>query len=281
MRGPLRTVWPILLVVFPLPLPLQALLPASAAGNASRPVPTAALPHASSQGATCADPALAALTPPEVPSEEPPILPYEKINPAGSRLYLGIGRLHPTGGGGWDWYRQARIPLFAAPGEEPLLWILDGWLLVGRRPSGTFSTVQPLETAGMVETEYEVPSFIVLESRNDGWIRLRWAPDSAGVAWTHSCLLSLGRQPLVVQTWAELFESFEDSPMYFRSEVRHSLRTGASIDSARIGWVPASPNDYHLEPLEIRGDWMRVEPWSLPTTAPAPMRQHQPGAKAG
>ena len=99
----------------------------------------------------------------------------------------------------------------------------------------------------------------MLESRNDGWIRLRWAPDSAGVAWTHSCLLSLGRQPLVVQTWAELFESFEDSPMYFRSEVRHSLRTGASIDSARIGWVPASPNDYHLEPLEIRGDWMRVE----------------------
>ena len=55
------------------------------------------------------------------------------------------------------------------------------------------------------------------------------------------------------------------SPLFFVARVLHSLRSGPSIDADRIGVIPAMNHEYQIEPLEVRGDWMRVRV-SVPST---------------
>jgi hypothetical protein len=108
----------------------------------------------------------------------------------------------------------------------------------------------------MVETEYEATSFIVLDARDEGWLRIRYArptDERDGTAWVHAC--HLARESLAYESWEERLLSDEISPLYFRDRAAHALRgdpDAASDELARI------EGDYHLEPLEIRGNWMRV-----------------------
>jgi hypothetical protein len=112
----------------------------------------------------------------------------------------------------------------------------------------------------MIETGYETPSFIVAERRDDGWTRMRYAADGAddGFAWVHQCLFRMGPDTLVFESWADRLLSDDISPLFFHQEVRHSLRVGPAMDAERVSWIPASADAYNIQPLDVRGDWMRV-----------------------
>ena len=93
----------------------------------------------------------------------------------GAFVPLGVGHLHysdqnpivdlPPGAD--DWLQRVRLPLSVAPGAAPTAWIADGWIVSG------LASPEPLLRSGLIETGYEEPSFVVLESRPDGWLRLR------------------------------------------------------------------------------------------------------------
>jgi hypothetical protein len=209
----------------------------------------------SAQTAGCVDPLLQAVTIPEtVPDSSPGPAPYNRLYV--HEVSLGVGHVRPVDSGYvWEWYSRVRLPLFAEPGGAPVAWIADGWLI-----DSPTSQARPFGTAGMIETEYETPSFIVAEQRDDGWIRLRYAADGAdgGHAWVHQCLLNMGPDTLVFESWADRLMDDEISPLFFHQEVRHSLRAGPTVDAERVLWIPATTGAYGVQPLEIQGEWMRV-----------------------
>jgi hypothetical protein len=141
--------------------------------------------------------------------------------------------------------------LSSAPGTAPFAWIAEGWILAGR------ATPQPLSRSGLIETGYEEPSFVVLETRPDGWLRLRYALSNGdlGTAWTHGCALSEGSVVLEFTKWSAWLLSETISPLFFRSESPGGLRSAPSLDATGL---PDIASDYILEPLEIRGEWMKV-----------------------
>jgi len=193
---------------------------------------------------------------PKAPAEPPALDPAKSYGSlydwAGGRdnAPLGIGRLKLQGRESpWDWWLRVEIPLYGTPASVPWGWYKNGWILDsdGREAAGT---------SGMIETEYERMSFVVLEDRPDGWIRLRYGKPfrgQGGVAWTHRCHLE--EQGLRFESWEERFLSDEISPLHFRSRVRHALRTNPAESAPRAHWIG---EDHDLEPLEIAGEWMRV-----------------------
>ena len=220
------------------------------------------LPNATAgQIAGCSDVRLNGL---RVPGSIPDSLPspdaYDRLTVG--EVPLGVGHLRPVDAGyTWDWHQRMRRPMFGAPGSTPSLWLVDGWLM---RQDGS---VRPFGTGGMIETGYETPSFIVLESRVDGWLKIRYSANEgdAGAAWTHDCVLGLGAHLLVFESWEERLTSDDISPLFFTSEVPHALRASPSIDSEQLISIPGSAYDYELEPLAVDGDWMRVRV-ALPRT---------------
>ena len=175
---------------------------------------------------------------------------------AGSRdeAPLGIGHLTLKGREDiWDWWMQLALPLYESPSSEPSAWFINGWLVEAGVSAGGPVTIG---TVGMVETGYETMSFAVLERNENGWIRFRYGKpdeDRDGTAWTHVC--HLGDQGLRFESWEERFTSGEISPLHFRSEVPHALRTGPDEATPRLQWIAGS---YHLDPIEFRDDWMKV-----------------------
>jgi hypothetical protein len=146
-----------------------------------------------------------------------------------------------------------RLPLHAEPGAVPWGWFADGWLV----ETGS-STEEPTQIGleGTVETAYEDTSFIVLESRDDGWLRLRYgrpSEDHDGTAWVHRC--HLARESLAFEPWQERFVSDEISPLYVRDRTPRLLRAAPADDAEEIARIDG---DYHLEPQEFQGDWLRV-----------------------
>jgi hypothetical protein len=141
--------------------------------------------------------------------------------------------------------------LSSAPGTAPFAWITDGWILAGG------ANPEPLSRSGLIETGYEQPSFVVLETRPDGWLRLRYALNDGdlGTGWTHSCSLSDGPVVLEFTEWSAWLLSDTISPLFFRSGSLGGLRSAPSLDATGL---PDIASDYILEPLEIRGEWMKV-----------------------
>lgn len=216
--------------------------------------------------ATCEEP-LASLIPPAAPTESLEAGPYERLTPYRTRLNLGVGRLYPPeepdGPPGWNWQIQIRLPLFVEPGGDPFAWLVDGWLL-----DLTASAGHPSVAQGMIETDYESSAFIVLDERADGWVRIRYAAgeEDRATAWTHSCFFDVTEGvTLRVERWEDRFLSGSISPLYFRAEVRHSLRAGPSTDADRVLWIPADQDAYDIVPVEVRGAWMRVRV-TIPST---------------
>jgi hypothetical protein len=215
---------------------------------------------------------------------------YGPLNVTGTaaRTPLGIGHLRlsrqstysgrPPGEN--DWLRRVELPLSLAPGEEPTAWLVDGWIVAaGETPT-------PLSTRGLLETGYEELSFVVLDARSDGWLRIRYsdgdgsrededlANDGAGTGWTPTCALGEGAAPenalpvgatrevsarLDVTEWGDWFlnefASGAISPLFFRGAESGALLSGPSDDAPPMVAIAA---DYILEPLEVRGEWMRV-----------------------
>lgn len=226
---------------------------------------------AQAQTFQCGTTAGTAVEPPSTTSMQPPPPgPYHRLSWQDTTLNLGIGHLQAAEIQPFDtaWIDKALIPLFAAPGGKPWGWIAKGWLLhdEGKRPLGT---------AGMLETAYETPSFLVLEENPAGWLRFRFglpADPGGGTAWLHRCHLANAAYPLRFERWEDRFLKDENvGTLFFRSKVRHSLRSGPGTDHERLAWIEGE--SYELEPLELQGDWMRVRV-SQPAVSCA-----EPGAK--
>jgi len=189
-----------------------------------------------------------------LPETPPPAGPYERLSVYAADLDLGLGHLRPADEQlhNWDWYRRARFPLFAAPGGKPSGWIANGWLVAadGQRT--------PLGSAGMLETGYEIPSFLVLKKQDD-WLQIRLAPPGApgALAWVHPCHLAEGEPELVFEPWEVLFKRVE-TPLFFRRAIPHNLRAAPQPDAAIVHRIPAEEQRYQLDLLEVSGDWMRV-----------------------
>jgi hypothetical protein len=120
----------------------------------------------------------------------------------------------------------------------------------------------PLVSAAMVETGYEVPSWIVTRAEA-GWVRFRFAPGSAGEGWASLCHLSASDPPVRYESWEERFSAEGAGPLFFRDGERHALRRGPGPGFRRSFWLPGG-DATELAPLEIRGDWMRVRATSPP-----------------
>jgi hypothetical protein len=185
---------------------------------------------------------------------------------------LGIGHLSPEpsnpgevpqgppGSDHRDWPQHIVYPLFDAPGGEHIGWFDQGWVVLG---FGYDALHRQGSGAGHVETGYEATSLVVLDTASGGWYRIRHTEprtDEEGTAWVHRCHLTGVPIALAYESWEDRFRALmrDDVPVFFRSEVRHSLRAGASTDSARVAWIPADADDSEIHVLEIAGDWMRV-----------------------
>lgn len=177
---------------------------------------------------------------------------------------LGVGCLRPQEvmpDAGADWWSRAVVPLFDRPeprGADPTLWLARGWVV-----AADGSEPRPLSPRGMVEIGYASAANLVFEIRPSGWFQVEYTVSGEAVAhrgWTHPSYLALGELSLTVETWEAFLlresETESLSPLYFRTrEVPHALRRGPGTDTERLTWIGA---DHALDPLEIRGDWMRV-----------------------
>ncbi len=171
---------------------------------------------------------------------------------------LGIGQLRPRESlpeWGAEWLAGVELPLFRQPGDAPWAWLAKGWLVVAGPDA---PPPVPLDGCGMVETDYETLAAIVLEQRDDGWFRIRYgSSDGVAAAWAHSSQLGDGEIALVVEPWETLFADPERSPYFFDDGVdRHALRRAPDDGAEVVAWIVP---DHDLDPLELRGDWLRVE----------------------
>jgi hypothetical protein len=199
-------------------------------------------------------PDLMAHAPPAVPSwdSQAPFVTIYDGSESRASVPLGIGHVRRASAFWWGG-RHVRVPLHEQPGAEPWGWFADGWLVEVGPNAGK---PVPIGLEGTVETEYEETSFVVLESKDDGWLRLRYgrpSEDRDGTAWVHRC--HLARDSLAFEPWQERLLSDEISPLYIRDRVPRALRAGPNDDTEEIARIDG---DYHLEPLELQGEWMRV-----------------------
>ena len=102
---------------------------------------------------------------PQLPSEAPASGAYAPLRGLDSTVDLGIGHLHARLDAGspadTDWLRRVEVPVFSDPGGELSGWIAEGWWV----PSADPGRAEPLTTVTMVETGYEVASWIIEEAR--------------------------------------------------------------------------------------------------------------------
>ncbi|HUF89852.1 MAG TPA: hypothetical protein VMR66_07715 [Gemmatimonadota bacterium] len=78
---------------------------------------------------------------------------------------------------------------------------------------------------------------------------------SDGTAWALAYHLSASDPPLALEPWERLLAT---GPLFFRTTNAHALRAGPGPDRALRSLIRGSDRDAMLDPLEVRGDWMRV-----------------------
>lgn len=187
------------------------------------------------------------------------------LNPA-PNADLGVAHLRPDplpiGGTSQqaNWLRGVALPIYASAEGDHWGWLVNGWLI----PNGYNPIAVGRDaTFFMVEAYDQVYSFPVLEIREDGWFSFQYTP--AGTAWAHTSQLDIGPTELTLESW--------DSPLaaatyvkFRRHGISQSLREAPDGNSTMVSLV--SPNSL-IEPLEVDGDWVRVQV-TQPATACAP-----------
>jgi len=179
--------------------------------------------------------------------------PYSIVHWAGGHDYapFGVGhlRIEKELALYYDWQKAVSLPVWRAPGGS-----LYAWVYAGAVHPLDGSAVYPLTGMGMVETDYEHQTFIVFESTDDGWFKIRLRPGEGGDVWTHECHLGLGEDELSYQPWERLIEE-NGEWLHFRARVPHALRSAPQVHSRRITWIGLN---HELRLLERKGDWLRV-----------------------
>ncbi len=170
--------------------------------------------------------------------------------------HLGVGTLAPVASDKGDaaWIGDMALPVYGSPGQH-LGWLVNGWIVDSVPPV----TKRPLLTRAMVPTGGGELAFLVLEVREDGWFRFRYAPPGIpgdGLAWAHQDHLRLGAHPLELKLWSARFLAAAGPLEYRKPEVRHALRAAPDAKAELVAWIGAS---HELESLEASGDWMRVK----------------------
>lgn len=173
----------------------------------------------------------------------------------GPEISLGVGHVRVVDGFSWTWPQEITLPLFAASGGSDVGWIANGWAVPAEG-----GEAEPLSGGRTIETGYETQSLVVEAVGEDGWLLLSIEePGLPDQAWTHECAFRQGALTLGFERWEDRLTSGEISPLFFRMPGRQELRSGPGADAEIAGWVPLDENAaYHMEPLEVRGDWMRV-----------------------
>jgi len=174
--------------------------------------------------------------------EEADPSPYEPLYGYDPDLALGVGHVRPVHEEERDdWPRRLKLPVFTAPGGEVKIWLTPGSV------GGDV----------LVETGYETASFIVLQARPDGWLQIRFGgPLASGAGWVHRCHLDAATPRLEYVPWEKLLAGAV--PLYFRDQSPRVLRKAPSNEAPAIANIPADPNLYGIQPLQVRGDWARV-----------------------
>ncbi|NEP17623.1 MAG: hypothetical protein F6J97_12070 [Leptolyngbya sp. SIO4C1] len=147
------------------------------------------------------------------------------------------------------WLTDIELPLFATPAGEHWGWLFQGWLV----PNGQSALAIGADAAfAMVRTQSALLGFPILESRDDGWLRVQYT--ETGSAWTHTSYLDLGNLSLTFERWDDLLSNAEQ--LQFRqAENAQVLRSQPELSRNVITLVR---NDSLIEPLEVAGDWVRV-----------------------
>jgi hypothetical protein len=160
-----------------------------------------------------------------------------------------------------QWLQQLILPLYEEAGGRPSAWLARGWLA---RPGPQQWRWDELEVGGLIDTGYDAPAgFVVLETRDGGWYRFRYAAPvggTDGTAWAHESHLTLGDVELSLIKWEAHFLAL-DRPTFFRAPGRYALRRAPSESSDVLHWLETREREapeYSVAPLEIEGEWMRV-----------------------
>lgn len=204
--------------------------------------------------AGCAD--AKAPVPPAIGLESVREEPYEPLRGFDRALALGVGHLRPAlEEDRADWLNRALLPFSAVAGGATSAWLSLGWLVpaAGGEP-------RRLGSRGGLETGYETVSLIVLEVNAEGWLKVRYAPGNAdrGAGWLDPCHLEQVRPRIVYEPWERFFVDAALSPLYLRTGGPRALRRLPEPAAELLAWIPAQADKYALEPVEIRGDWMRA-----------------------
>ncbi|MEE8351982.1 MAG: hypothetical protein V3R37_07340 [Rhodospirillales bacterium] len=165
---------------------------------------------------------------------------------------LGLGILEVGGNGrdhAYDWMFKLELPLWGGPDRaRPLGWLIGGAL----HTAPGAPSAPALTGAGMVETGYELTSFIVWEIEKD-WFKIKLAKGLS--AWTHRCHLRAAKIQLDYVSWPTFLRRHGDW-LHFRKPLTHMLRAAADIKSRRVTTIGLN---HKLVLLDIDGDWMKVE----------------------
>lgn len=203
-------------------------------------------------------------------SLRPPLAPRPAPRvPAFDRTFLkgepGEGYLAVRGSSfeGLNWLRLVILPLYTVPRGEVSAWLARGWVV---RPLVPAPSWRELTVAGIYGVGDESIALTVLDLRDNGWFRLRYAaPDgvSDGTAWAHVSHLSFGDVDLRLVRWDAHF--LRGGETVFRTSGIHYLRQTGSDESGVLDSLPSpdrwggrSEVRHTLTPLEMHGDWMRV-----------------------
>ena len=203
------------------------------------------------------------LGPPPDPRPPPRIPDVNRTfqNPGLGAGYLKAGEGAVVSTTAFQWLQQLILPLYEKPGGRPTAWLARGWLA---RPGPRQWKWDELEVGGWIDTGYDAPAgFVVLETRDGGWFRFRYAGPAVGrdgTAWAHESHLTLGDVELSLIRWETHFLA-ADLSTFFRAPGRYALRRASSDSAGLLHWLETRDGEtpeYSLAPLEIEGDWMRV-----------------------
>lgn len=177
-----------------------------------------------------------------------------------------VGHLRPrnvdgTGNNSADWLKSTILPLYVSPDGEHWGWIYQGWLI----PKGSaYLAIGRDAGFSMVRSFENLYTFPVVEIREDGWFQVQYT--AGGSAWAHTSQLSLGETDLAVELWEDRLA--EQAAVYFLDQGRaQPLRAQPELANNMLSLIAA---DSLIEPLEVAGDWMRVQV-TRPTQACTPL----------